>query len=86
MIPMLLLLSACTSSSGVVPVGSDVYMISRSEKGFDRTGSGVKLNALKTANEFCAAKGEQMELVSSLGQDMKPFRADAQAVVEFKCI
>lgn len=82
----ILILSACTVSSGVVPVGNDKYMISLSEKGFAKTGNGVKLNAMKRANDFCNAKGMQMEPVSSMGQDMKPFRADAQAVVEFKCI
>ncbi|TDY01112.1 hypothetical protein [Thiohalophilus thiocyanatoxydans] len=80
------LLVGCVSSSGVVMTGSDTYMISRSEKGFDTTGARVKADAIKEANEYCTSKGKDIELVHSDNQDMKPFRADAQATIEFKCI
>lgn len=79
------LLSACTHTSGVVPIGSDIYMISRSEKGFDTTGSRVKADALKEANEYCAAHGKTIEIVKTTEKDMVPFKSDAQAEVEFRC-
>ena len=81
-----ILISACATSSGVVPMGGDTYMISRSEKGFDTTGSRVKADALKEANEFCLSTGKVMEIVKTTQNDMKPFRSDAQAEIEFKCI
>ena len=81
-----ILISACTASSGVIPVGNNVYMISRSEKGFDTTGSRVKADALKEANKFCLSNGKELEIVKTSQEDMKPFRSDAQAEIEFKCI
>ena len=81
-----LLITGCASSSGVVPVGDGTYMISASEKGFDTTGSRVKADALKEANEYCLSKGKSIETVKSTQKDMVPFRSDAQAEVQFKCI
>ncbi len=82
----IILLAACARTSGVVPMGSDIYMISRSEKGFDTTGSRVKAEALKEANKFCLSKNKKIEILSSTHQDMRPFRSDAQAEVEFRCV
>ena len=81
-----ILISACATSSGVVPMGNDAYMISRSEKGFDTTGSRVKADALKEANEFCLAINKTMEILKATQKDMVPFKSDAQAEIEFKCI
>ena len=47
----IIFITACASTSGVLPIGNDTYMISRSEKGFDTTGSRVKADAIKEANE-----------------------------------
>lgn len=80
------MLVGCASSSGVVMTGKKSYMISRSEKGFDTTGARVKADAIKEANEYCASKGKSIKLTRSDHQDMKPFRSDAQATIEFKCI
>jgi hypothetical protein len=80
------LLSACASTSGVVPLGSDTYLISRSEKGFDTTGSRVKADAIKESNKYCATTGKQAELVKTTQNDMIPFKSDAQAEIEFRCI
>lgn len=80
-----MLLTACASTSGVVPMGNNSYMISRSEKGFDTTGSRVKAEALKEANEFCLSRNMKIEIVKSTQKDMVPFKSDAQSEVEFKC-
>ena len=79
-------LTACASTSGVVPMGGDAFMVSRSEKGFDTTGSRVKADALKEANKFCALNGKSIEVVKATQSDMVPFKSDAQAEVVFKCI
>jgi len=78
-------LIGCARSSGVVPLGNDTYMISRSEKGFDTTGSRVKADALKEANKYCAQKGKDLKIVKATEKDMVPFRSDAQAEIEFQC-
>jgi len=81
----LVILSGCATTSGVVPMGSDTYMISRSEKAFDATGSRVKADALKEANAYCASNGKNIEIVNANSKDMVPFKSDAQAEVVFKC-
>jgi hypothetical protein len=83
---LVLLLTACASSSGVVPMGSETFMVSRSEKGFDTTGSRVKADALKEANTYCSGRGKALELVNTSEKDMVPFKSDAQAEVVFKCV
>jgi hypothetical protein len=55
-VAILLLVAACagcSTSSGVLPAGKDTWLISRSEKGFDKTGSRVKAAVFQEAAEFC---------------------------------
>lgn len=85
-VSIILLLSACANTSGVVPLGDDSYLISRSEKGFDVTGSAVKADAIKEANEYCKSKGKNIKILKATQKDMVPFKSDAQAEIEFKCI
>ena len=80
------LLSACASTSGVVPLGGDTYLIARSEKSLSTTGSRVKADALKEANQYCAAAGKRLEVVKATDRDMVPFKSDPQAEVEFRCV
>ncbi|WP_394391413.1 hypothetical protein [Shewanella woodyi] len=83
---LILMLSACANSSGVVPLGDDSYLISRSEKGFDVTGSAVKADAIKEANKYCNSINETIEILKVTQKDMVPFKSDAQAEIEFKCV
>jgi len=79
-------LVGCGSTSGVVSMGNDVYMVARSEKGFNTTGSKVKADALKEANQYCSSKGKTLEIVDASQNDMVPFKSDAQAEIHFKCV
>lgn len=79
-------LSACTSTSGVVPLGNDTFVISRSQKGFDITGSRVKVDSIKEANQYCASMGKRLEITKTTDHDMVPFKSDAQAEIEFRCV
>ncbi len=81
-----IIITACATSSGVVPIGNNKYMISGSEKGFDTTGSRVKADALKEANEFCSSKNKNIKIIKATHKDMVPFKSDAQAEVEFECV
>ena len=82
----IIFITACASTSGVLPIGNDTYMISRSEKGFDTTGSRVKADAIKEANEYCLSSNKKIKIIKSTHKDMVPFKSDAQAEIEFKCI
>ncbi len=81
-----IVLLGCTTSSGVVPMGQDTYMISRTEKGFRGSSSKVKAEALKEANEYCAGQGKVLLLTKTDQRDMVPFKSDAQAEVQFMCL
>ena len=79
-------ISACASISVVVSIRGDAYMVSRSEKGLDPTGSRVKAVSLNEADEFCRIKGKAMEVISAKQKDMVLFASDTQAEVEFRCV
>lgn len=79
-------LPGCSTSSGVVPIGQDTYLISRSHKSTRGSGTWVKGEALQEANEYCEKRGKVMKLVKTVERDMKPFRADASAEVYFKAL
>ena len=82
----LVTLTACSTTSGIVPMGGDTYVVSRSQKGFDTTGSRVKVDALKEANEYCTSMGKSIEIIKSTQKDMVILTSDAQAEIEFRCV
>jgi hypothetical protein len=45
----------------------------------------VKAKAIKKAQESCEASGQLVKVASAMGQDMKPFIADAQAAEMYSC-
>jgi len=79
------ILSACSTNSGVVPTGSGTYIISKAEWGVNPTGSSVKVDALKEANDYCTRMHKEIEIVRATQKDMVPFKSEAQAEVEFHC-
>ena len=66
-------------------MGDDTYMIARTEKAFDSSGSKVKAAALREANQFCADKGKKLVIVKVTQKDVVLLTSDAQAELEFKC-
>jgi hypothetical protein len=68
------LLSGCASTTGVVPVGKDVYMIAREDNGPAASLGAIKAASFKDASAFCAGQGKTMQLIKesdtprSLGQ------------------
>jgi hypothetical protein len=81
-----LVVGGCAQTSGVIPSGKDTYLVSRSHKGFDITGSMEKAAALKEADNFCSAKHKSLDVIRATAKDMVPFTSDAQAEVEFRCV
>lgn len=67
-------------------MGGDTFIISRSQKGVDTTGSRVKVDAIKEANAYCSANGKNIEIIKSTDKDMVVFKSDAQAEIVFKCV
>lgn len=82
-----LLLAGCASNSGVVPMGSDTFMLSRqAATGFSGAAS-LKAEALQEANQHCQAQKKEL-LVVSTNEAQPPFILGnyPRAEVQFKCI
>ena len=81
-----MVVTGCSTSSGVIPMGGDIYVISHTVKSFVGSSEPVKVEAIKQANDYCKKHGKEMVLIKTIQQDMKPFQSDAQAEVYFKCV
>jgi hypothetical protein len=84
----LVLALACAgcASSGVVPIGGEVFMIARSGAAPGATADTVLVGLYREAGEFCDAKGKRVETVSSGGKDWVPFVRTASGRLEFRCV
>lgn len=75
----------CTTTEGVQPVGKDTYMLSTTTYGGVKSWSTVKADALKQANAYCDAHGQQMELAKDIdtsgARGWTPMNTD----LTFKC-
>jgi hypothetical protein len=60
-----LLLSACASSSGVVPIGPDTFLVSRQAgSGFTGLGS-LKADAFREAGRYCTDQNKFIRVVNT---------------------
>jgi len=81
-----LVLVACASSSGVIPIGKDIYMVSgRGKSPGGYSGAEVKAAALREANQYCANAGKKVQVVTSSQSDMR-FGVEAAAELQFMCL
>lgn len=82
----LVLLSGC-GSTGVVPMGQNMYSISKTSAacGF-RDAGGVRADIYKEMGAFCERKGLASEVVSIEALDGVVGRRCASATVEFRCV
>ena len=83
----LVLLVACasTSSTGIVPIGGDTYMVSKSSDTNMATGSEVKADLFKEANGYCGKQGKKIKTVREASRDSVPFVRPASAELRFQC-
>jgi hypothetical protein len=82
----LLVLSGC-ASTGVVPVGDGVYMISKqSAAGIFGTPAGVEADIYRQANAFCAARNQVLQTVDVQTQNAVPFAHEGSATLHFRCV
>lgn len=82
-----ILLSACASNSGVVPIGSDTYMVSRqAATGFSGSGT-LKAEAFREANEFCLSQKKKLQVVSTTEAQPPYILANfPKAEIQFMCL
>lgn len=74
------------SSTGIVPMDKDIYMISKREAqiGFGPA-DGAKAYVYRQANEFCAKQNKKVETVN-LNMTNSGFGRPASASLEFRCV
>jgi len=80
------LLVGC-ASTGVVPIGNDEYMISKTDMGdVWHTGEKVLAKLYIEANAYCAEKNMSLERIAEESADGKVFVRNASATLRFRCI
>lgn len=77
-------LVACSTPTGVVPIGDGIYMASDMD-GMSWSGGSVKAGLYKQAGEFCIKQGKQVSPVSDKSNDASAFGNYASAEVKFRC-
>ncbi len=83
---LLCLFTGC-ASTGVVPTGSNEYMIAKTDMGDTwHTGTKVLAKLYIEANEYCASKNMSLEKISEETNDGKVFVRNANATLRFRCI
>ena len=78
------LISGCSTSSGVVSTGPDSYMISRTQWGFRGPGL-VKAAAIKEADAYCKKRGKAIMVTKTVETGVK-FGSEPAAEAYFKCL
>jgi len=77
-------ISGCTTSSGVVSLGQDNYMISRTQWGVRGPGL-VKAAAIKEADTYCKKRGKVIMVTKTVETGVK-FGSEPAAEVYFKAL
>lgn len=80
-----LILSGCTSSSGVIHDGKDAYRIMHTgDTGFTNSGT-LQKNAYNEASAFCREKGKIVETITMDSKQSRPIGGWPEATLIFKC-
>lgn len=82
-----LLIAGCATSSGVLPMGQDTFLISKKAGTSFGSSTTERVEAIQEANQYCAAGGKQTEVISSK-ENPGPyiFGNYPGAEVQFKCV
>lgn len=75
------------ASTGVVPVGDDVFMLSKqSAAGMFGTPAGVEADIYQEANAFCEGRHQVLQTVDVQTQNAVPFVHEGSATLHFRCV
>lgn len=82
-----MLVAGCASNSGVVPIGTDTFMVSRqAATGFSGSGT-LKAEAFQEANQYCVAQHKKLQVVSTYeAQPPYVFGNFPKAEIQFMCL
>lgn len=79
------LLTCCASTTGVVAIGKDMYMIAREDNGPGASLGAIKAATFKEATSFCAAQSKTMQLVKE-SDTPRSFGQFPQTNMQFTCV
>lgn len=83
---LVVIISGCTSSSGVIPDGTDSYRVMwTGDTGFTNSGT-LQKSAYQEASSFCLRQGEVVETVSMDSKQSRPLGGWPEATLIFKCV
>ena len=81
-----LLLAGC-ASTGVIPVGNGVFMLSKqSAAGIFGTPAGVEADIYREADAYCAKQHLVIETVDVQTVNAVPFYHEGAATLHFRCV
>ena len=80
-----LVLSGCASTTGVVPMGKDTYMIAREDNSPAASLGDIKAATIKEAGSFCAGQGKTMQ-VTKESDTPRSFGQFPQTTLQFTCV
>lgn len=76
-------LSACSTTTGVVPIGDGIYMASKQDgAGFNWSSGKVKAELYQEAAQYCSKLGKKSIPLSDIGQDSSMY-SYASAEISF---
>jgi hypothetical protein len=78
------LFTGCASNTGVVSMGEGTYMASRQDNSFGASAGALKAENLKEAAQFCASKGQDFAVISSVDIP-RALGKIPQSTLHFKC-
>lgn len=82
----IILITACTNTTGIIPDGKDSYRVMHSgDTGFTNS-STLQKNAYKEATIFCDKKGMIVETVNMESKQARPLGGWPEATLIFKCV
>jgi hypothetical protein len=80
------LLAACASKTGVVPIGDGIYMLGMQDYSLNYHGAKVKAQLYGEAAEFCTKQGKRVQPVGDSATDAALYSNYASAEVKFRCV
>jgi hypothetical protein len=84
--PLAITLSACTTSSGIIPDGTDSYRLTHTgDTGFTNSNT-LRKNAYKEASVYCSEREMVVETVNIDSKQARPLGGWPEASLLFKCV
>lgn len=79
------LVTGCASTTGVVSMGKDAYMIAREDNGPAASLGAIKASTFKEAGAFCSGQGKTMQ-VTKESDTPRSFGQFPQTTLQFTCV